>query len=110
MSAGANLHPAGQTENGLSRVPPKAKDRRGLWALHPCGLRAGQSGGAVRGRPVPPQKFEGNGHDGPGRNDEPRRDRRVSGVLDVRYPHRVATRAESPSIPEAIDIRLPELC
>ncbi len=46
MSAGANLHPAGQTESGLvSRVPPKAKDRRGLWALHPWGLRAGQSGG-----------------------------------------------------------------
>jgi hypothetical protein len=28
-AAGANLHPAGQTESGLvSRVPPKAKDRR----------------------------------------------------------------------------------
>ena len=67
MSAGANLNPAEQTENGLvSRVPPKAKDRRGLWALDPCGLRGGHSGGAVRGRPVPPQKFEGNGHDGPG--------------------------------------------
>jgi hypothetical protein len=82
VSAGANLHPEGQTESGLvSRVPPKAKDRRGLWALHPWGLRGGHSGGAVRGPPVPPQKFEGNEHDGPGRNEEPRRDRRVFGVV-----------------------------
>jgi hypothetical protein len=33
-------------------------------------LRRG--GGLLRGRPASPQKFEGSGHDGPGRNDETR--------------------------------------
>jgi hypothetical protein len=45
-AAGASLHPAGQTESGLvSRVPPKAKDRRGLWALYPWGLAAVNAAG-----------------------------------------------------------------
>jgi hypothetical protein len=44
-AAGANLHPAGQTESGLvSRVPPKAKDRRGLWALRGGSRRSKAAG------------------------------------------------------------------
>jgi hypothetical protein len=76
--AGANLQPAGQTESSLvSRVPPKAKDRRGLWVLHPGGFAPVKAAGRYMDVLSRRKSLKGTGMMDPGRNDEPRRDRRV---------------------------------
>src|ERR1700730_1000707 len=84
VSAGASLHPAGQTESVLvSRVPPKAKDRRGLWAPHPWGAsrRSTRRAGSWTSRIA--AILENASEVERRQSERQRRDRRVHGEIEA---------------------------